>query len=195
MGMSQLEGVMRDKVTWGSIALLTLLLAYVIKVELSSSRGFPEISPADVGTWQDGNDVPAPDFSLATLEGDTLRLSDLRGQIVVLNFWATWCAPCRKETPAFVELHQEFEEQGVQFIGVSVDEFSADVRSFVEEFGVTYPIGIDDGRVQPRYKEITGYPTTYLINRRGQIEQYMPGALSREALRPVLEQMLQRSAA
>jgi thiol-disulfide isomerase/thioredoxin len=119
-------------------------------------------------------------------------LADLRGKIVVLNFWATWCPPCRAETPAFVQLQKEFEGQGVQFVGVSVDESATPVQSFVEEFGVEYPIAVDDGTVEPLYKDITGYPTTYLINRRGEIERYMPGALSRERLQPELWAMLEK---
>ena len=74
-----------------------------------------------VGYWHDSGLQEAPNFTLPALAGDSLTLSDLRGQIVVLNVWATWCAPCRKETPDFVLLQEEFRPYGVQFIGVSID--------------------------------------------------------------------------
>ncbi len=143
--------------------------------------------------WQFANYKLAPDFALPSLAGDTLRLSDDRGKIVVLNVWATWCAPCRKETPDFVKLQREFAAAGVQFIGVSIDEEGFDVvRPFAEEFQVNYPLVVDDGTFQSLYREITAVPTTFLINRIGEIWAYMPGALSLESLRPILSMILEK---
>lgn len=186
-----MTSVMRRKQTWGlALIALVFVLGYVIRAEILSRRETPALPTGEVGKWEDGRNIRAPDFALATLEGDTLRISDLRGKIVVLNFWATWCAPCRAETPALVELDREFGSRGVQFVGVSVDELETPVRSFVDEFGIRYPIIRDDGAAQAGYREITGYPTTYLINRRGKIERFMPGVLSEKNLRSVLEDML-----
>jgi len=177
------------------IPILFLVLFYVFV-----ARDVADVQPAQftkanarVGWWQDGGNRPAPDFSLPALNGDTLRLSDQLGKIVVLNFWATWCGPCREETPAFVKLHTELKDQGVQFIGLSIDEEGFDiVRPFVEEFGVTYPIVVDDGSVKPRYKEVVGMPTTFILNKNGEIEKYMAGAVSYERLRSVLLRMLRK---
>ncbi len=144
-----------------------------------------------VGYWQDGRLQEAPDFTLPALRGDSLTLSDYRGKIVVLNIWATWCAPCREEMPAFVSMQEQFRSQGVQFIGVSIDTGGFEVVGpFGAEFNVNYPLVIDDGTVDNSYEGNTGVPTTYLINRKGQIWMYMPGALSRAALIPALRQML-----
>jgi peroxiredoxin len=169
---------------------LAFALVYVIRGEIRSRSEVPALPVGEVGKWEDGQNLPAPDFELATLEGDTLRISDLRGKIVVLNFWATWCAPCRAETPDLVELDREFRSRGVQFLGVSVDELETPVRAFVQEFGIRYPIIRDDGAAQSGYREITGYPTTYLINRQGEIEKFMPGVVSKSDLRSVLQDML-----
>lgn len=143
------------------------------------------------GVWQSGRDHRAPDFALPTLAGETLRLSDLRGQVVVLNFWATWCAPCREEIPAFVRLQDDYRSRGVAFVGVSLDEEGAAVvRPFAEAFGINYPIAFDDGAVARQYEGSAGLPTTYFITREGRIRRYMPGALSYEAAVPVLEELL-----
>ncbi|GMQ81182.1 MAG: hypothetical protein BMS9Abin05_0613 [Rhodothermia bacterium] len=145
-----------------------------------------------VGYWQDGRFQEAPDFTLPALKGDSLTLSDYRGKIVVLNIWATWCAPCREEMPAFVSMQKQFRSQGIQFIGVSIDAGGWEVVGpFAAEFNVNYPIVLDDGTVDNSYEGNTGVPTTYLINRKGQIWRYMPGALSRAALIPALRFMLE----
>jgi peroxiredoxin len=144
-----------------------------------------------VGYWQDGRFQEAPDFTLPALGGGTLTLSDYRGKIVVLNIWATWCAPCREEMPAFVRMQREFRSEGVQFIGVSIDRSFEPVKAFAAEFGANYPLVLDDGTVDNSYEGNTGVPTTYLINRKGQIWLYMPGALSRASLVPALRDMLE----
>lgn len=113
----------------------------------------------------------APTFTARTLDGDSLGLADLRGQVVLLNVWATWCVPCRKEMPELQALHQEFADQGLHVVGVSVDEQSADdaVRSFTADLGVTYTILRDPGESVSFAFQIPGVPSTFLINREGRI--------------------------
>jgi peroxiredoxin len=178
------------------VSLLVLIGIYVIRAQRSVPTSSTPLAVLPVtGQWQDGGRTPAADFALPTMAGDTLRLSDLRGKVVVLNFWATWCPPCREEVPDFIALQDELRDRDVVFVGVSVDEdgFAA-VRPFAEAFGINYPLVIDDGTVSPQYEGITGLPTTYLINRRGEIEHYMPGALSEAALRPALVALLDERA-
>ena len=95
----------------------------------------------------------APDFVLQTLAGDSLRLSDLRGQVVLLNFWATWCAPCIEEIPELIALHDELSPHGFTVIGISLDPEGAElVQPFTERFGITYPIPLDiEGSVAESY--------------------------------------------
>lgn len=152
----------------------------------------PEQPDVLVGYWQDGRMREAADFTLPALRGDSLTLSDYRGQIVVLNIWATWCAPCRDEMPDFVRMQNELGPQGVRFIGVSIDTGGFDaVEAFANEFGANYPLVLDDGTVYGKWRGSTGVPTTYLIDRQGRITKYMPGTLSRAQLLPELIAMLQ----
>ncbi len=172
------------------VIVLASIVAFGL-VFISVGKWGPRKPNVLVGYWQDGRFQEAPDFTLPALEGDSLTLSDYRGKIVVLNFWATWCAPCREEMPAFVGIQEEFRSQGVQFIGVSIDTGGFEVVGpFGAEFDVNYPLVLDDGTVDKSYEGNTGVPTTYLINRKGQIWLYMPGALSRASLIPALRQML-----
>lgn len=140
-------------------------------------------------------DVMAPDFSLPALDGSTFQLSDHFGKVIVVNFWATWCPPCRHEIPDFIELQNELGEKGLLFVGISLDEEGFDVvRPFVEEYGVNYPMVVDDGTAAQQYGPIAAMPTTFVINREGLVRRYAPGMLTKEALRPVLVQMLNENA-
>ena len=134
----------------------------------------------------------APDFTLPTLAGDSLRLSDLRGQIVLLNFWATWCAPCIQEIPDLIALHDELSPHGFTVVGVSLDEEGSDfVKIFTERFGITYPLPLDEeGTVSEAYGGVWALPTTYVIDPEGQIMQRVVGLFPVEEMRAEFRQML-----
>ena len=167
--------------------MVLLVVGTYFFIARASLPGAASASEPVVGQWQSGRDQPAPDFALATLSGETFRLSEQRGKVVVLNFWATWCPPCREEIPDFVALQHEFRDRGVVFVGVSEDEEGeAVVRPFAEEYGINYPIVFDDGTLTTRFEGVTGYPTTYLIDQEGRILAYMPGGLTQAELRPIL---------
>jgi peroxiredoxin len=125
------------------------------------------------------------------MNGDTFRLSDHRGEIIVLNFWATWCPPCRQEIPGFIALQEEFEEQSVTFVGVSLnkDGFSS-VRPYAEKMGINYPLVVDDGSVAPQYGGIRILPSTVLIGPEGAIQHRKVGYFPEEQLRSRLNAML-----
>ncbi|GAB5537456.1 MAG: TlpA disulfide reductase family protein [Rubricoccaceae bacterium] len=127
---------------------------------------------------------PAPAFAYATLDGGEIELADVAGQVVVLNVWATWCAPCVIETPGFVDLQAEFAGD-VQFLGLSVDEDLAAVQAFVERHGVEYPVLIGANRAGPPPAAAV-LPTTYVIDRQGRVRLKHEGILVEPALRPVL---------
>lgn len=117
----------------------------------------------------------APDFLLETLDGGELRLSDLRGKGVVVNFWATWCPPCRKEIPQLVAAYERFRDQGLEIVAVNLQESDSIVRRYAEDFGMEFPIVIDrDGRVADKYRLI-GLPTTYFIDRQGVVRSVFRG--------------------
>jgi len=122
----------------------------------------------------DGRLVPrvgeaAIEYPAATLAGDTVRLASLRGDVVLLNLWATWCVPCRRETPYLEDLSEEYRERGLKVVGVSLDtgDAAADVAMFVEEYGVTYTILHDPQMRGMDLYQVPGLPATFLIDREG----------------------------
>jgi cytochrome c biogenesis protein CcmG/thiol:disulfide interchange protein DsbE len=137
-------------------------------------------APTEVG-------ARAPEFTARSLEGDSLSLESLRGQVVLLNFWATWCAPCRREMPSMQRLYRELKSRGLEVVAVSVDAApggvealaapGGKVREFVEEYGLTFRVLLDpNGKVEQRYRA-TGLPTTFLIGRDGRIRDKVIGGV------------------
>lgn len=140
---------------------------------------------------------PAPDFALETVQGPPVQLSDYRGSVVVLNLWATWCVTCKQQMPGLVQMQNEFEERGVQFVGLSVDTGGMEVvRAFIEEqMPVNYPI-VNSPRVASQgYGTTRGVPRTYVIDRSGTIQYQHTGLLLPGDFRPVLEAVLEKDAA
>jgi len=139
-------------------------------------------------------DTPAPDFELPLLgEDGSLRLSDLRGDIVVLNFWASWCSPCRLEAPDLQAVWQEYRGRGVRFLGVDEtdDEFAA--QGFIREFAITYPSVFDpSGSLADDYGFI-GLPATYVIDGQGRIVYRFQGFIDGRILRSSLDAVLARA--
>ena len=112
----------------------------------------------------------APDFSLLDLDGKTVRLSDFNGQVRIVDFWATWCPPCRKEIPHFQALHEKYGTGGLTVIGVALDETGAEVvRPFVEEQRMTYTSVIGSQDVARQYGGIEAIPTTFVIDKQGKV--------------------------
>jgi peroxiredoxin len=113
---------------------------------------------------------PAPDFTLQSLDGKNVQLSSYKGQAVLLNFWATWCGPCKIEMPWFVELQKEYGPQGLQIVGVAMDDASTeDITKFVKEMGVNYTILLGKEAVGQEYGGVNVLPTTFFIDRDGKI--------------------------
>ncbi len=126
---------------------------------------------------------PAPDFTLKTLDGKTLTLSQLRGKAVVLNFWATWCPPCKVELPWFVDFQKQYAGQGLEIVGISEDEGGKDkVAAFAKEMGVNYTIAVDDDTVSRKYGDVEDLPTTFYIDRNGKIVQFVMGLADRSEI-------------
>ena len=143
---------------------------------------------ADASAPQEG--APAPEFTLTTLDGQEVRLSQYRGSVVVLNFWATWCGPCREEMPLFEQAHRDRAHEGLVVLAVNVEERPGLVRPFVERLALTYPILLDDrGAVARRYR-VRSYPTTYFVGRDGRIEGRRVGAYTRQILFGRIDQLL-----
>nr|PZN41797.1 MAG: hypothetical protein DIU70_06090 [Bacillota bacterium] len=135
------------------------------------------LRPADAKGRQPQPGEPAPDFALETLDGQVVRLSDLRGQVVLLNFWATWCPPCREEMPALQAVERLYREKGFRVLAINLDESPATIRSFLEQNGLELTVLLDkDMKVTSRYG-ILPLPTSFFIDREGRVayvhERYM----------------------
>lgn len=113
--------------------------------------------------------IPAQDFSLADLDGNVHTLSDYEGQVVIINFWATWCRPCRSEMPALQAVYEEYQDEGLVLLAVNQDESPSTISSFIAEYGLSFPILLDDTLQVSRQYEIEAYPSTFFIDRRGRI--------------------------
>jgi peroxiredoxin len=111
----------------------------------------------------------APDFTRDDLDGGQVHLADYRGKLVLLNFWATWCAPCRKEMPLFSEWQRDYRAQGLQIVGVSMDDDIASVKQLLAQRPVRYPIVMGDAKLGERFGGVLGLPLSFLIDAQGRI--------------------------
>jgi len=151
--------------------LVAALVLAAAAAALAFARVLPSGLPRPFGPEPGGNAPPvgrpAPDFSLALLNGGTLAFHSLKGKPVLLNFWASWCAPCREETPLLVRLHKVYGPRGVEFVGINAEDQPADARRFIAQYHVDYAVAhTDDERLIDAF-EIPGLPTTVLIGADG----------------------------
>ncbi|MCS7206767.1 MAG: TlpA family protein disulfide reductase [Dehalococcoidia bacterium] len=138
---------------------------------------------------------PVPDVALVTFDGRVVRLSDLRGRVVMMDFWASWCAPCRAEAPALAQAYRDLRAQGmpVEFIGVNVWDREEDARAFLERFQVPYPSGMDThGRIALELG-VTGIPEKYIVDAQGTVVKKFVGPMGEKDLLQVLEPLLKGS--
>jgi peroxiredoxin len=135
--------------------------------------------------------TPAPAFAVQTLDGDWVELSDLRGKVVLVNFWATWCPPCRVEMPGFQRVWEDYRDQGFVIVGLSVDRgVRSDVARWVGDRGLTFPIAFAPGAVVRSYGGANVLPTSILIDREGRIAHRVEGYYAEPALRAAVRRLL-----
>ena len=135
-----------------------------------------DVPPLEVGE-------PAPGFALEGLDGGEVSLAALDGKVVVLNFWASWCGPCRLEMPDFQKAWEEHQEQEVVFVGIAVDDTASEASKFAEQVGVTYPLALDTTGDVARAYRIRAVPSTYFIDREGRLATTLHGVANQGALR------------
>lgn len=164
------------------LALLAVSIPFVWNHEARVAAEAVDASPAmvplaahgaeapDQGAACPANAKPAPDWSLPGIDGKTYRLRDFRGKVVLLNFWATWCGPCKAEVPAFVELQTQYKKD-LAVIGFSVDDSLDKAKAFAAEYKVNYPMVLGEGHedIQDAYGPLYGIPATFLISRDGKV--------------------------
>lgn len=132
----------------------------------------------------------APDFSLKTPDNKTVKLSDYKGKIVIVNFFATWCPPCRMEIPDFVKFYKENKNKGVEIIGIAVSSRKETVKKIIKEFKINYPVCLGDEKVQSDYGGIRAVPTTFIIDKEGNIYKKQIGMMREEQLKEILKELL-----
>ena len=170
------------------------IILLAVGITYLSFLGFFQIdlnSSSKANAAEKSNLKPAPDFTLKDINGKDVKLSDFKGKVVVVDFWATWCAPCRMELPHLIELQKKFEKQGFTFIGISVDEEGVKVvKPFSEKNKINYPILISDDKVQKDFGGIFGYPTAFLIDQKGNIVKKYFGYTSKQVFEKDISSLL-----
>ena len=189
------------------LSVFSILLIATIAIGILGCESAQDTSTESLG------EITAPEMMLAYVDGSTATLSDLEGKVVLLNFWATWCPPCKQELPHFEALHQAYEGEGLAVVGVSMDQAGVDyVRTFSEEVGITYPIamapfegmekiwarnesiqtvhGFGDEAPALSNGSVQMMPTTFVIDRSGKIYRKHVGPRDRETLEPELRMLL-----
>ncbi len=162
---------------------IVILIAVVITINGRKHRT-PNATSAS-------NRPVAPEFSLPDLNGQTLNLSAYKGKVVLVDFWATWCAPCRKEIPRFVELQKQYGDQGFQIVGISMDDSAGPVKDFYKEFNLNYPVVMGDEKTSDAYGGVLGLPVNIVVGRDGRIYAKHAGLIDLQALESEIKAQLQ----
>ena len=179
------------RILWAAAGVLALMMAF------GCSRSTPEKSvggaekvPTPAGSGAIGSQ--APDFALTDLSGKTVHLSDFKGKVVIVDFWATWCGPCRVEIPDFVKLQSKYKDKGLEIVGLSLDaDGEKAVKPFVDQHDINYTMLLANDDTAKSYGGILGIPTTFVIDRQGRIVQklvgVMPAKTFEDTIQPLLE--------
>lgn len=154
------------------------------KPQFTITVGSPPANPIHEG-------MAAPDFTLPDLKGRPVQLAKLRGKVVAINFWATWCGPCRVEMPSLAKVYDKYREKGLEIVGISLDQGGAQVvQDFVHKHGIKFPVVLDTAHVAQRYGGVTGIPTTFIIDRQGRIANKQIGLVDEAWLEKAITALL-----
>ena len=180
------------RISWklvSTVVFAVLVLAFFALMAF----GLANRSPATGRSGETRVGKPAPQFSMPLLGGGEFRSQDHRGSPMIINFWASWCPPCRQESPGFERVWQRYREQGIQLVGVDIQDTEEDALAYVNEFGLTFPNGRDvDGKITVEYGVI-GLPVTFFISADGMVEGRWVGALPEDRLESWTQALLSGS--
>lgn len=180
---------------WNLVIVATLLIGSIFilltRVRPSSvDKSPPEASEAVVNTPAPIANAPAPDFTLAALDGSQVRLSDLKGRVVLVNIWATWCPPCRAEMPTIQTVYEQYRDQGFTVLAVDQDEAPPIVAAFMNENKLTFPALLDAGNRVGWMYQATSLPSSFFIDKQGIIRTVYRGPMPRSVIAETVEQLL-----
>jgi peroxiredoxin len=144
----------------------------------------------NTGKNPDASGSNSPDFTLLDLEGNTVTLSSLKGNVVVINFWATWCPPCKAEIPDFIEVYDSYNGKGVEFLGISSEDITL-LAGFAEDYGINYPVLIDETGVVFKAYGVQAIPQTFIVNQEGEVVFEQVGMMSKSQLIAAIESALE----
>jgi cytochrome c biogenesis protein CcmG/thiol:disulfide interchange protein DsbE len=181
--LSYLEPSERTKRGRPSLTAIALIIGAMVVVIMLG------ISLARAGQTQPASG-PAPNFTLGTFDGDLFSLADQRGKVVIVNFWASWCVPCREEAPILQDVWERYRDRDVVMVGVDYLDVERDALAFIEEFGITYPNGLDMGKAISKRYRIKGVPETFIVDQKGDIVEFYVGPAKEGQLDAILEPLL-----
>lgn len=174
---------MNKKVRFWVRRILFFLMVGLIGWALYQSFSQDQASRPEVGEV-------VPDFALTTLDGKEGKLSDLRGKAVMINFWASWCEPCRTEMPAMQEAYEKYKDQGFEIVAVNIAETEVTANSFARQYGLTFPIWMDKDREVTRLYKIGPIPSSLFVDPNGKIVYRYEGPVNVSQLDSIIQPML-----
>jgi cytochrome c biogenesis protein CcmG/thiol:disulfide interchange protein DsbE len=166
-------------IVWSVALIATVSIFYV----MSSPSKPQQYSPSS------NTNVAAPQFTLTDITGHPISLSNYRGKVVILDFWASWCPPCRREIPDFISLQKQYASQGLQIIGIGLDQPN-NVVAFVQQYGINYPVAVGDDAISNLYGGVSGIPTTFIIDKEGNISNRFEGFTERIVFEQEIKKLL-----
>jgi cytochrome c biogenesis protein CcmG/thiol:disulfide interchange protein DsbE len=172
-------------------AVPVVALFVIMVIALARSGGQPATATVNSEFGQIAiADKLAPDFTMTLVDGSTLRLADLRGKLVMLDFWASWCPPCRQEAPHLVTVYPRYKERGVEFVGVDIWDRDEDAKAHVDRYGIPFPAGLDPrGEVAMDYG-VAGIPEKFFVGPDGELLRKYIGPMDEERLTQILDELL-----
>ncbi len=175
-----------------AFALVIVAIIVINKLNTPEPSVFAQEMADESTTAGSAGGSAAPDFTLASVGGGSKSLSDYKGKVVMLNFWATWCGPCKREIPDFIEMQKAYRAKGFEIVGVSLDDptATAEVARFVKQQGINYDIVYGNGEVAQAYGGVQSIPTTFLIDREGNVVSSRVGLTPKAQWESAIEALL-----